>query len=110
MDCHFSDPKLGWPKVSLFRSYMAHPIDIPTFDLKQAMLSTQDLGTRGTNQRGTTFGARSLEHIHLGHTANGALSQKGHRLMEHNHWGTAPLGHRVKRHRVMEQNHWKTLI
>ena len=41
MDCHFSDPKLGLPKVSLFRSYMAHPIDIPTFDLKQAMLSTQ---------------------------------------------------------------------
>ena len=42
MDCHFSDPSLGWPKVSLFKScYMAHPIDIPTFDLKQAMLNTQ---------------------------------------------------------------------
>ena len=60
-------------------------------------ISKGDLGTRGTNQRGTTFGARSLEHIHLGHTANGAQSLKGHRVMEHNHWGTAPLGHRVIR-------------
>ena len=51
-----------------------------------------DLGKRGTNQRGTTFGARSLEHIHLGHTANGAQSQKGHRVMEHNHWGTESKG------------------
>ena len=49
-----------------------------------------DLGTRGTNLRGTTFGARNLEHMLLGHTANGAQSQKGHRVMEHNHWGTLP--------------------
>ena len=60
-------------------------------------MDLEDLGTRGTNQRGTTFGARNLEHMLLGHTAYGAQSQKGHRVMEHNHWGTAPLGHRVKR-------------
>ena len=50
------------------------------------------LGTRGTNQRGTTFGACNLELMLLGHTANGVQSQKGHRVIEHNHWGTESKG------------------
>ena len=73
--------------------------------LARAMIE-RDLGTRGTNQRGTTFGARNLELMLLGHTANGAQSQKGHRVMEHKHWGTAPLGHRVKR----GTGQWSTTI
>ena len=48
-----------------------------------------ELGTRGTNKRGTTFGASNLEFMLLGHRVNG-----GTRVLEHNHWGTAPVGHK----------------
>ena len=43
-------------------------------NLLKAYLQNTDLGTRGTNQRGTTFGARNLELKQLGHTVIGAQS------------------------------------